>query len=83
MPNVLRGGGVCSCFRRSLLLLSVSTKCVCVLPSSVLEISWKTKRDLLRDDGDVCSAQVPGLCRVISANMRLFFREVKITIRRG
>ena len=32
-------------------------------------------RDLLKIDVDVCSAQVPVLCRVMSANIRLFFRE--------
>ena len=31
----------------------------------------------------VYNAQVPVLCRVISANIRLFVKEVKITIRRG
>ena len=63
---------------------SVITKCVCACDHRVYKKSLKKqdKRSLAKRRLCVYNAQVPVLCRIISANIRLFVKEVKITIRR-
>ena len=56
--------------------------CVRVIIVYTRNLLKNETRNILKKGVCVCSAQVPILCRVISANIWLFFREVKITIRR-
>ena len=62
-----------------------SLKIVCVTIVCTKNLPKNKTRDLLQKEVCLCvySAQVPVLCRVIAANIRLFVKEVKITIRRG
>ena len=63
---------------------SPSSQNLCACDHRVYQKSTKKQDKISSSKGRLCvyDAQVPVLCRVISANMRLFVKEVKITIRR-